>query len=1053
MAEYDKYQKYQKYINGVPADPPEYMRGELIGTGEYDSIEDCQNDVLYRWVDNGKTVCKGYSLYNQEKKQKSTDKGVTWTDTNEVRDGNKLIDQYSTECGWELQTRWEKTGRTVCDGGALTEEYIKQESWDMGKTWYNSIPGEYKYKLLEEWSKECVLQLDPIVLEVSDGKAVVGGYEYKLPLMFLNNYNYWTQWKENGVIYDHEIDGDNAYSYVYPNKDPHIVKVWGWASALSDKEYPYSVISWGSYYGTKYNRGRGIITIPYMYVDIEDREYYTQFYSDKADTQFEIIDVGENLVSWVDDTNNILRDNRKFIIHNSHITKLPVSTFDNMNTYILDVSDCTNLVEIPPLQEGTERYFGWHSLRAKNCVSLTKVPDGLYEHYSYRDDFGREDTREDIIPEYYFGMFNCIEAFKGCTKITELPDKLDITFSRNMFQGCTGLTDISNCTITTSFGAYMFNGCVNITTMPTINSAFKVLDSTTAGSGVRLCTFDLTLGEEPEINLGGNPYTKVDRSNMFCTTKVTSVNLFTIDYTDPDIPEDFKQYRVGICDRKPSYIEMFKDCPVTTLEGQFKKIQHYSDDREVYKPSSCRRMFYNTQLTQIPELFSELTTIPQCSEMFANCNITSISNNFFNYNLQDEDKDNTVGDFLQYMFAGNKLTNYPIQNDLPIWKWPNLYQNDSYITTYAFFNNIEIEEQIPLEWGGFGGIKPVIIETDAESITINPGTGLFRVLSDGVLYKGTQTITLPEGTNTIYILGHTTWRVTSYTQYKILDFGEGGHIDMQSNPNYITYLGTDQGAFKASTKFPLDKLVNVEGVSVDFLKSGTNINSLDNLFEGNTKLTSIPEGTFSKLANLSGADHILERSNIQNVDGLFEGCANLLSAYMAFDKCPKLTSASRTFKDCTSLQSVNNIFGRNPRYTPINCNQLFENTAITEFGPYMSNFAPITSGIGMFRNNSKLTTINTQFTLEGDNVDLTEMFKDCPLLNNAENQYVFKLSGTANFTRCWQNCTSLSYIPKVIYAGNAVNPWEVPNAVGTQCFNGCTALLEQYGDQIPDDWK
>ena len=1050
MAEYDKYQKYQKYINGVPADPPEYMRGELIGTGEYDSIEDCQNDVLYRWVDNGKTVCKGYSLYNQEKKQKSTDKGVTWTDTNEVRDGNKLIDQYSTECGWELQTRWEKTGRTVCDGGALTEEYIKQESWDMGKTWYNSIPGEYKYKLLEEWSKECVLQLDPIVLEVSDGKAVVGGYEYKLPLMFLNNYNYWTQWKENGVIYDHEIDGDNAYSYVYPNKDPHIVKVWGWASALSDKEYPYSVISWGSYYGTKYNRGRGIITIPYMYVDIEDREYYTQFYSDKADTQFEIIDVGENLVSWVDDTNNILRDNRKFIIHNSHITKLPVSTFDNMNTYILDVSDCTNLVEIPPLQEGTERYFGWHSLRAKNCVSLTKVPDGLYEHYSYRDDFGREDTREDIIPEYYFGMFNCIEAFKGCTKITELPDKLDITFSRNMFQGCTGLTDISNCTITTSFGAYMFNGCVNITTMPTINSAFKVLDSTTAGSGVRLCTFDLTLGEEPEINLGGNPYTKVDRSNMFCTTKVTSVNLFTIDYTDPDIPEDFKQYRVGICDRKPSYIEMFKDCPVTTLEGQFKKIQHYSDDREVYKPSSCRRMFYNTQLTQIPELFSELTTIPQCSEMFANCNITSISNNFFNYNLQDEDKDNTVGDFLQYMFAGNKLTNYPIQNDLPIWKWPNLYQNDSYITTYAFFNNIEIEEQIPLEWGGFGGIKPVIIETDAESITINPGTGLFRVLSDGVLYKGTQTITLPEGTNTIYILGHTTWRVTSYTQYKILDFGEGGHIDMQSNPNYITYLGTDQGAFKASTKFPLDKLVNVEGVSVDFLKSGTNINSLDNLFEGNTKLTSIPEGTFSKLANLSSVDRIFNNSNIENADGLFEGCANLISVTSAFKDCESLVSAQRTFKDCTKLSNIDSVFGINKTLV-VNCNQLFENTGVEIFN--LSSVLKLSSAVGMFRNNSKLTTIYTWFPLEGDNVDLTEMFKDCPLLNNAENQYVFKLSGTANFTRCWQNCTSLSYIPKVIYAGNAVNPWEVPNAVGTQCFNGCTALLEQYGDQIPDGWK
>ena len=1062
MAEYYRYEKYQKYINGVPADPPEYKRGELIGTGEYDSLSDCESDAIYRWVDNGKTVCKEYSLYNQEKKQKSTDNGVTWTDTGEVRDGNKMIEQYAEECGWRLLTRWEKTGRTVCEGGALTEEYIKQESWDMGKTWQNCVPEEYKYELLEEWSKECVLQMDPIVLEVSDGKPVAGGYEYQLPLVFLYNYNYWTQWEENGIIYDHELDGDNAYSYVYPNKDPHIVKVWGWATELFDREYPYSVISWGSYYGTTYNRARGTISIPYIaLLDTEEgRVFSTSFYSDKAATQFAQINVGENLVSWVDDTNNILRDNREFRIHNSHITKLPVSTFDNMNTYILDVSDCTNLVEIPPLQEGTERYFGgWHSLRAKNCTSLTKVPDGLYEHYSYRDDFGPDNTREDIIPEYYFGMFNCIEAFKGCTKITELPDKLDITFSRNMFQGCTGLTDISNCTITTSFGAYMFNGCVNITTMPTINSAFKVLDSTTAGSGIRLVLFDLTLGEEPDINLGGNPYTKVDRSNMFCTTKVTSVNLFTIDYTDPDIPEDFKQYRIGICDRNPSYFEMFKDCPITTLEGQFKKIQHYRDhEREVYKPSGCSRMFYNTQLTQIPELFSELETIPNCSEMFANCNITSISNNFFNYNLRDEDKYNTVEDFLQYMFAGNKLTNYPIQNDLPIWRWPNLYQNNSYITTYAFFNNIEIGEQVPLEWGGFGGIKPVIIETEATSITINPGTnGLFRVLSDGVLYKGTQTITLPEGTNTIYIYvpDDTEWRITYGTYYKILDFGGGGKIDNISDPDYITYLGTDQGVFKATTKFPLERLKNVEGVSVDFLKSGININSVENLFRYNKKLISIPEGLFSKLTNLSGADRVFfSADNLENVDGMFEGCANLISAYDAFDECPNLTSAQRTFKDCTKLSDISYTFGDYPEYNvAVNCNQLFENTAATSFSP--SSFMHLSSAVGMFRNNSKLTKVDCTFTLVGDNVDLTEMFKDCPLLVNNENQIVFVISegSTANFTRCWQNCAVLSYIPKVQYAGNTVNPWEVPNAVGTGCFNGCTALLENYGDQIPDGWK
>jgi len=54
-------------------------------------------------------------------------------------------------------TRWEKTGKTVCDGYALSEEYIKQESWDMGKTWQNSVPEEYKYVLIDNYSEECIL--------------------------------------------------------------------------------------------------------------------------------------------------------------------------------------------------------------------------------------------------------------------------------------------------------------------------------------------------------------------------------------------------------------------------------------------------------------------------------------------------------------------------------------------------------------------------------------------------------------------------------------------------------------------------------------------------------------------------------------------------------------------------------------------------------------------------------------------------------------------------------------------------------------------------------
>lgn len=1050
MAEYYKYQKYQKYINGVPADPPEYKQGELIGTGEYDSKADCEKDSLYRWVDNGKTVCKGYSLYNQEKKQKSIDKGVTWTDTNEVRDGNRLIDQYSTKCGWILMTRWEKTGRTVCDGGSLTEEYIKQESWDMGKTWQNSTPEEYKYKVIGVWSKGCVLAMDPIVLEIWDGEQIENAYKYSLPLTMRADDtidNYWTQWVEEGVIYDYKIDKENSFTHTYQDNNHHIVKVWGYALKLEDLNYPYSVISWGSYYNTKGQiNTSGNIFIPAKNI-LEPSAPGFSIQSDKADTQWNTLNIGEQLHEWVDDDNNILRDNREFIVHNTRITKLPVDTFADMNTYIVDVSDCPNLTAIPPLKDqNIPKYFGFSKLRAKNCVSLTQVPDGLFETYYLGDDAPDAD-------KLYFALINCIGAFENCTGITSLPNILDVFFTRGMFKGCTGLTDISNCTIISNFSADMFAGCVNITTMPAeINNAFKQIKE-----GRWISLWDITNREEPYIIRSNKDYTKLQynyvyRNNMFCDTKVTSVNMNLIDYSNKHIPEQYQSYVEYIRSSHMYYNEMFKECPVTTLSG---KMATTGGDEPEYRAKTCIRMFSQTPLTSVSALFSELPTIPICVYMFEYTNIQEIPNDFFNYQLGNtlrvDFEDYTIEYRLAYMFKDSKLTNFPIQKDLPIWFWPNVYLNSSLITTYAFLNCHSIEEQVPLQWGGvMSDIKPVIIETEGTSITIDTAGSIKG--PDGSIYTGTTTIPLKEGVNTIMIWTSSRWKISG-SPYKVIDFGSDGTLSPESNKDLITYLGTDQGAFKATTKFPLSKLVNVEGVSVDFLKSGTNINSLDNLFEYNTKLTSIPDGTFSKLANLSGADYILEGSNIQNVDGLFEGCANLISAYRAFEDCESLVSAQRTFKDCTKLSNIDYTFGDSPQYKTlaVNCNQLFENTGVDIFT--LRDFLKLSSAIGMFRNNSKLTKIDTTFTLEGDNVDVTEMFKDCPLLNNAKKQIVFELSGTANFTRCWQNCTSLGYIPEVYYKGNTLFPWNVPNAIGTQCFNGCTTLLESFGDQIPDGWK
>ena len=1036
MAEYYKYEKYQKYINGIPADPPEYKQGELIGTGEYDSKADCEKDSLYRWVDNGKTVCKGYSLYNQEKKQKSTDKGVTWTDTNEVRDGNRLIDQYSTKCGWRLLTRWENTGKTVCQGYVLSEEYIKQESQDMGKTWHNSVPEEYKYEVIDSYNEDCILNGDPLTYEVT-AESVNLSLEMGLISISMKNktnppydmgykevtYKFWIQWDEEESIVPYNItkkiegrDTGSSYTWRYnaasnygvpahqylENKT-HIIKVWGMAVVIGTPNVPFKILKWGTAHGVYFND-----PVRVGWGGHPQFNKYVDYYSYHART---INISGDNLLQWATVENNALFYNNKFVSNNTQMESLPMETFQGMQTTYLDVSDSAKLLSIPALQEGEDNKVPWKRLIAKNCTSLTETPSGIWQNKTYNNSIGEIDWDS-------YASFDCTDAFNGCTNLTKINGPIKVDIATRMFMN-TGLQNISNVDLVIKEADSMFEGLSTLTTLP------KSLES-----------YEET---EEYVIVAGHPNVgsfAPSRERMFYGTGITEA-------TEYIMLEPTRLYAYVHSGYTPggSYASMFENSPIAKVSGILPEIN--------LSRFNYNRMFANTQVSEVSSYFSNITQLPSMNQMFFNCKLTQIPNDFINKDTVDVD----VNRF-QEVFANNfSLTNYPIQDNIAIWYWTGFYPNASLISTYAFLNCHSIEDQVPLQWGGFkSDIKPVIIETEGTSITVD-AIGTIKG-PDGSISTGKTTFPLKEGVNTIRIWTSNRWKISGST-YKIIDFGSNGMISSESNKDLITYLGTDQGAFKATTKFPLSKLGNVEGVSVDFLKSGTNINSLDNLFEYNTKLTSIPDGTFSKLANLSGADYMLRNSNIQRVDGLFEGCANLISVTSAFKDCESLISAQRTFKDCTKLSNIDSVFGNSPedKTLAVNCNQLFENTGVDIL---TMRGLKLSSAIGMFRNNSKLTTIYTEFTLVGDNVDVTEMFKDCPLLNNTNKTLVFVIdtnSTIVNFTRCWQNCTSLSQIPEVWDGQHYLSPWNVPNAIGTQCFNGCTALLQQYGDQIPDGWK
>lgn len=1051
MAKFYRYQKYQKYINGEPTD--EYKEGELIGEFEYDNQQDCERGAIYQWVDNGKEVCDEYSLYKQQKKQRSLDGGNTWTDTGELRLGD-LVEEYSEKCGWKRLYRWEPTGKTFCDGYVRKIEYIYQYSNDMGKTWINVDPPQYKYGVKDEYDENCILESEPFTFQVEGDRAALGASmhpykveyedntgEFGFETRFFNKnlyYKYWIQWDEEEPVipvvqsyttHPHETGSSYTWSldpigsliipaHQYTESKIHIIKIWGLIATINPTEG--SVLKWGTASTLKLRD-----QIKYGWGGHTSIDRFVDYYSH----QLKYVSFGPSLKSWIDDSTNALKYNEWFeITNNTIITKLPVETFQNMLTNHLDVSNCPNLLAIPPLKSPEGNKVHWSYLRATNCTSLTAAPEGIFQEYKYEDAF---------IP---YIRFDCKEAFKGCINLTTIPSLIMVDYCNSMFEGCP-ITDISHLDLIAVDASYMFKDCTQLTNIPKSMTCYKYYKVNEDYEGQEAFIV------RPDLN---NDLMMAKRIGMFQNSGVTEVG-------DSIFNEDNNGYY------QYDYTSAFEGCPnLTKVTGV---ITQYLNFEKVH---TYNRMFYGCPITEVSPIFKNSKEVHRLKEMFSNCQLVTLPNDFYNaeanwieYSTEYED---LLSNFDEVFTNNLQLTNYPIQNTYPIWHWSPFYQG-ALKWTYAFRNCPLIAEQVPMEWGGYSTtIKPVIIETEAQSIQVSLTSDKDVIMTeDNMLYRGSTRLTFDtEGPHIIklFVQLKNKWSTSKDVNIKILDFGSSGLPDYQayygtnSNSSAVLYVGTDQGCFKASTIPPIKTLVNVEEVSPDYLKSGVNINTMENMFRYNKKLTSMPDGFFQRFTKLSNVSRIFQGSTLTTVNGMFEGCSSLLNVYDAFDEAEGITSAERVFKDCTKLSSLAYCFGTNPQYNPLpcNCNQAFENTAVVTFEP--NGFMKLTSAIGMFRNCIKLQRHCT-FELSTGSIDITEMFKNCSVLNYSETKIAIKIPNNTrvNFTRCWENCTSLQYPPKVTYGGTTMYPWEVPNAIGTGCFAGCTTLLEGYGDQIPDDWK
>ena len=1055
MAEYYKYQKYQKYINGVPADPPEYKQGELIGTGEYDSKADCESDVLYRWVDNGKTVCKGYSLYNQEKKQKSTDGGITWTDTNEVRDGNKMIEQYAEECGWRLMTRWTSTGVTRCSGGNLLEEFIKEISYDMGKTWIVPQPAEYKYEVKERWYKNCVLELAPLEFEVTIEEPNVPIW---IEIATYGLYRYFINWGESENIAEYDMDSTYEYimtdnrhfpypgapfSYTYANAGTYTIKLW-----VNNINIIGGV--WRSI--TQKNPDNSTHLTQFKYTD--KYTYKIKSFGNLPNSTLEGINLsGTPLTELCSDEYGFLGgvNFTSCILTEKQLTSQAV----NVRHFRYDVYNSSADYTLTTLIE--------QAFDVAN-TKLTTIPQDIFKYATYMGGVRFANCRIQSIPKELFvncvGLQSCTESFRE-TDITDIPEGL--------FDSCTNLraassafkhTNIVNCprlwTNYPDITPYMFEGCKQL---ESIASTFKV------NLGFHADMFyGCTKLSDPKniINDFGDLHS-YNISGMYQNSGVTSIpnNLFSLLSTfNNSIDASF----------------MFEGCKnLLSISGTITN-QNMG--------ASLQYMFANSGLTNIDLKFPNILTTKNANclgHMFEGCvDLTTLNTDMFNFNATSLD--------IVYMFEGcKKLTNWPIAEEHNLWDYPCFYSPDNVPNhidyQYTFSGCSKIISEIPVEFGGlimYKGLIPAQITLPITESTLSyKGLQLIIPTKEKAIVRWEDDVyTLYQNSTTLsytyktpgdkHIEIYATQNVTIYYNNSIIpvDVNNFGTIKFDLDNNNIRLLGPTNGQYKAETQ------INLQGGGGFIINPAhfTDCNNVNKFVV--TKVAGFTEEFKANdwMPNLTDVTKCFDYSTINSYDGIFEGCQNIIDIR---NFCEDLSATgevtiNRLFKGCTSLSITNSqqgldtdgpfwFGGDHITHTDeafMNCTSLKGN--YITLGPTPKHY----SDVREFCNSGILTAYIYAPDRQVDHdVDWTECFKDCKYLTSIIIEEDLRINGTLNMTRMFENCTSLTKTPT--YRGKKLWEWSGVQApygyvvakqiIGTECFKGCTQLADY--NEIPDNWK
>ena len=1056
MATYYKYEKYQKYVNGVPQD--EYKQGNLIGTGEYSSLQDCEEGAIYKWIDSGKTICDGYKLCVKEIKQKSTDGGNTWITTSETRAGT-VIDMWSTKCGVEVRHRWNPTGRTRCNGYNKEAEYVYQVSNTMGTSWEDVEPKQTKWEITDDFTDECVLAAEPFTFTFDAGEeggqlelnttistlysysAESGPYPYSGTAYYYIMYwhveaisKYAIDWGEGeevqiqtvtksdytSEIYDKQwTQPDNPFinkaitdsiklpSHIYRTGGVKTIKIWGNISYFGCKQvkdfihwgypmYNYHLSISSEYLLTLLNKqGIKVNNLKLTQAKVEGMDNFN-----KVETTF----TGTTFGTMYTYTFNYLT---YFDMSNSPniVNPIPFSNFNQgrLKTFISD--NCRSLQWTPDLHYNgrNDNSSKLTSISFKNCTNLKYVRP--IEMYHVNTSGEASPTGLNFTTGHKKGVF------EGCLNIEEFNFGYDVLVSSIDFKPYTKLRKITGNLINDGLFYYgqFYQFCKGLPELENIENL------TLKGSGFKEAFMDCPLISTPCTTIVWGPsdgYAYLQ--HMYSNTRIVTLDISKIYQNETD----------------PTNLDctgMFKNClELTTVTNSLQVNQH------VKSQWSFNSMFEGcSHLTTISPIFKDKTDLPSLHSMFKDCNIQTIPNNIFNRSY--EGVENTPIE----MFANNvNLTNYPVFNSLPMWKMPPFFFTG--ITwTHAFSGCPLIAAEVPIQWGGILGGEPakfkVVIPRENYTYTYSNYTentmSVITLKSNGARGMSTNgELLFPNpGTYTleIYYTGQNNFEVyIPDIATEVIDWGNAQDIQPESF--------TDRG-YPHSNPVPDLQITKLPYGKNLFQKYGTINGYLEGAYTDSTN--------WYKIKNITDVDDNI----LQNCGSVTKLGKKINGSYTSnFNMNLSEQKYTAMLSYLTNLSEVHRLFDWN-------------NEVIATF----------TTTCGIFKNNPGLTNIEEAFaysklqTIPVDEfsnnkelVNVSKVFLNSTELTNMPN--FLENKKITNFSQAFDGCSKLTGSTPT--DENGYKLWQragkqgYPSTInGQHCFRGCTQL-DDY-DEIPNNWK